>query len=158
VGGLATLFVIYETSEHGGQLVYNYAGGVGTRSGDPDDITNLLVAGLYHASRSARDSGQSEKAARLIDELALTRPADTVVWLMVAESRLRDRNDPVTALGGLDAIQVPGNSRFDVRHGLLRAEAKVALGQPDSAKVVLQALQQRHPTSQPVKDALGKLP
>ena len=151
-------YVLYEAAEHGGELVYEYAGGIGTRSGDPADITNLLVAGLYHSARSARDSGKSELAARLFEELAQTRPADTTVWLMVAESKLRDRKDPAAALAALAAFQVPGESRYDVRHGMLEADAYKALGQPDSARTVLQGLSQRHPNSQPVKDALAKIP
>ncbi len=158
LGGIGTGFVIYEAAEHGGDLVYEYAGGIGTRSGDPDDITNLLVAGLYHSARTARDSGKSERAARLIDELALTRPADTSVWIMVAESKLRDRRDPVAALGVLDSVRIPGNSRFDVRHGMLKAEAHHQLGHADSAKAILEAVVQRHPNSQAAKDALAKLP
>ncbi len=156
--GVATVAVLYEASEHGGDLVYGYAGGIGTRSGNPADITNLLVAGLYHASRSARDSGQSETAGRLIEELARTRPGDTAVRLLEAESLIRDRHDPNGALAVLDTTRTLSNSRFDVRHGLLQSEAWVALNQPDSARQVLQALLQGHPTSQAIKDALGKLP
>jgi hypothetical protein len=33
--------------EHGGELVYGYAGGVGIRSGDPKDVERLLLAGYY---------------------------------------------------------------------------------------------------------------
>lgn len=158
LGGIAAVVVIYEAAEHGGDLVYEYAGGIGTRSGDPEDITNLLVAGLYHSARTARDSGKSELAARLIEELARTRPADTTVWIMSAESKLRDLKDPAAALVLLDSLQVPGNSRFDTRYGMLKAEAHNALGQADSAKVILQGVVQRHPNSQPAKDALAKLP
>ena len=77
---------------------------------------------------------------------------------MVAESKLRDRKDPTAALAVLESMQIPGNSRFDVRHGLLKAEAQTQLGQPDSAKAILQGLIQRHPNSQPAKDALAKIP
>ena len=156
--GVAAVAVVYEAADHGGDLVYNYAGGIGTRSGAPGDISNLLIAGLYHASRVARDSGQSETSARLVEELARTRPGDTTVQLMVAESRIRDRHDPSMALAGLDSVQPPSNSRFDVRHGLLQSEAWVAAGQPDSARAVLQGLLQRHQNSQAVKDAIAKLP
>lgn len=157
-GGLVVVFLIYETAEHGGEVVYEYAGGVGTRSGDPEDITNLLVAGLHHSARSARDSGKPELAARMVEELARTRPADTTVWLILAESRLRDRKDPMMALAGLDSIRIPENSRFDTRYGLLKAEAHTGLGHADSARMVLEPLQLRHPTSQPIKDAIAKLP
>lgn len=158
LGGLAAVGAIYRASDLGGDLVYNHAGGIGTRSGDPEDITNLLVAGLYHAARSARDSGRAETAARLIDELTRARPQDTSVWMLAAESRIRDRHDPAAALAILDSVRTPADSRFDVRHGLLQSEARAALGQADTAKMVLEQLLQRHPDNRAVKDALAKMP
>ncbi|MBL8962314.1 MAG: hypothetical protein JNJ98_20805, partial [Gemmatimonadetes bacterium] len=44
--GLGGVFAMYETGEHGGELVYSYAGGVGVRSGEPEDVERLLMAGL----------------------------------------------------------------------------------------------------------------
>jgi len=38
VVGLVGVFFVYETGEHGGELVYAYAGGVGIRSGEPKDV------------------------------------------------------------------------------------------------------------------------
>ena len=157
-GGLATAGAIYRASDLGGDVVYRYAGGIGTRSGDPADIDNLLVAGLYHAARNARESGRPETAARLIDELARTRPADTAVWLLATESQLRDRRDPGAAALALQGMVIPSRSRFAPRHGILRAEALVSLGQTDSARLVLQELRQRYPANQAVRDALARLP
>src|SRR5512134_3236904 len=48
VVGLAGGVALFEAAEHGGEVVYSYAGGVGLRSGDPEDVSRLLVAGLYH--------------------------------------------------------------------------------------------------------------
>ncbi|HEY9226622.1 MAG TPA: DUF2231 domain-containing protein, partial [Gemmatimonadaceae bacterium] len=48
VGGV----VLYEAAEHGGQLVYSYAGGPGLRTGAPKDLERLLVAGLYNQSQA----------------------------------------------------------------------------------------------------------
>src|SRR5688572_25504794 len=56
--GLLGLFFLYETGEHGGEIVYEYAGGVGTRSGNPEDVENLLIAGLYHAAVQDREAGR----------------------------------------------------------------------------------------------------
>lgn len=156
-GGLAGAFCIYQTSDLGGHLVYQYAGGVGTRSGDPEDIDNLLVAGLFHSARLDRDSGRAEAAARLIDELARRRPADTTVRLLAIESQLQDRSDPEGALAGLAALQLPADHRLASRHGLLTAQALVASGQVDSARVILSALTQRFPENQALKSALEKL-
>src|SRR5678815_3514851 len=58
LAGIAGVYVLYETAEHGGELVYAYAGGVGIRSGKPEDVGRLLVAGLYNESQIARKAGK----------------------------------------------------------------------------------------------------
>src|SRR3954447_10256857 len=54
LAGLAGVVVLYEAAEHGGDLVYAYAGGVGIRSGDPEDVSRLLTAGLYNEAQLQR--------------------------------------------------------------------------------------------------------
>ena len=44
--GVVGLWFPYQAGAHGGQLVYSYAGGVGIRSGEPQDVGRLLLAGL----------------------------------------------------------------------------------------------------------------
>jgi hypothetical protein len=39
------LGALYEAGEHGGAIVYGYAGGVGTRSGDPQDVSHCCARG-----------------------------------------------------------------------------------------------------------------
>ena len=53
------LFCLYEAGEHGGELVYAYAGGVGIRSGDPADVERLLLAGLYNGAQAERKAGRA---------------------------------------------------------------------------------------------------
>jgi len=157
--GLVAGFALYEAGEHGGELVYNYAGGVGLRSGDPADLSNLLVAALYHNARLNRDSGRAEDAARLTDELARLRPDDPTVKFLVIESKLRDRKDPQGALAELRMMQVaPDDPRLAPRHGMLTAQAYGDAGHPDSARIVLTALAARFPNNRGVKEALAKLP
>lgn len=157
--GLVAGFFLYEAAEHGGELVYSYAGGVGIRSGDPADVSNLLVAALYHKARLDRDSGRADDAARLTDELARLRPDDPMVKFLVVESKLRDRKDPAGALADLRMMQVaPDDARLAPRHGMLTAQAHVAAGHSDSAKVVLTALAAQFPNNRAVKDALAKRP
>ena len=157
--GLVAGFFIYEAGEHGGELVYSYAGGVGLRSGEPEDLSNLLVAALYHNARLVRDSGRAEDAARLTDELARLRPDDPMVKFLVIESKLRDRKDPQGALADLRLLQVaPDDPRMAPRHGMLTAQAYGDAGHADSAKMVLTALAARFPNNRGVKDALAKLP
>ena len=157
--GLVGCFYIYEAAEHGGELVYSYAGGVGTRSGDPADVERLLVAGLYHQARTKRAAGDSAEAGRLTEELARQRPTDFGVQLMLIESTLRDRKDPARALEMLAQLTLPADdTRAALRVGLLRSEAYIAAGQPESARAVLAALAEQFPDSRWVKDALAKLP
>src|SRR5258707_3765371 len=61
--GLAGGVAIYEAGEHGGELVYSYAGGVGIRAGDSTDVQRLLLAGLYHSAQAARTGHDSAAAA-----------------------------------------------------------------------------------------------
>jgi uncharacterized membrane protein len=158
LAGLAAAAALYQAGDRGGRLVYAYAGGVGTRSGDPADVRRLLVAGLYQEIRVARDSLRYDEAARLTDELARQAAGDPLVPVLIAESQLRDRKDPRAALATLAAVQVPPENRFlELRRGLLISDAWVALGQADSARAVLTALAARFPRAQMVADALQKL-
>ncbi len=154
--GLVGLFFLYETGEHGGELVYSYAGGVGTRSGEPQDVQNLLVAGLYHAAQQDREAGRKEDAARLVAELERRRPNDPSVRLIAIESMLKDRGDAAGALAALRGFAAGDNQQLRVRSGLLRVDALEAAGQPDSATALLQQLQRDFPESGAVKNRAKK--
>lgn len=156
-GGLVVGFFVFKVADLGGDVVYEYAGGIGTRSGDPEDIDHLLVAGLFYAARIDRDSGRADDAARLVEELARRHPSDTTIRFLAIESKLRDRKDPAGALADLDQFPLPPDNRYSSRHGLLAAQALVASGRVDSARVILTALAQRFPQNQGVKAALEKL-
>jgi uncharacterized membrane protein len=151
VVGLAGLFALYEAGEHGGELVYSYAGGVGTRSGKPVDVQNTLVAGLYHSAMAARSAGRPDEAARLLDELARQRPRDPDVQLLRVESTLRDRQDPRGALAAIAALPQDLETRLKNRAGTLQADAYVAVGQRDSARAVIAALLQASPDNARLK-------
>lgn len=158
VVGLAGLFVLYEASEHGGDLVYNYAGGVGIRSGEHADVQRLLVAGLYHQARAAREAGRREEAARLSDELLRQMPDDPNVRFLAVESMIRDRDDPRAALDALPAVETPPDDwRLDLRRGMLTAEAYRALGVPDSATNVIAGLKERFKTNLRASAALERM-
>jgi uncharacterized membrane protein len=158
LGGIVACYFLYEAGEEGGELVYSYAGGVGTRTGDNADVRRLLIAGLYHQARVARDSSQLEEAARLTDELRRQAPQDLSVALLGAQSLLHDRKDPLGALAAVSSLSPPADDpRAAVRIGLLKSEIFVALNQPDSARAVVTALSQQFPESRWVADALKKL-
>src|SRR3989449_1102143 len=99
--GLAGAFSLYEAGEHGGELVYAYAGGVGIRSGNPDDVGRLLVAGLYHQAMLDRKAGRTAEAAHLISQLAQRHPEDTSARLLVIESLIVDKKNGKGALAAL---------------------------------------------------------
>src|SRR5207253_4255678 len=101
VVGLAGAFSLYEAGEHGGELVYAYAGGVGIRSGNPDDVDRLLVAGLYHQAMLDRKAGRTAEAAELISQLAQRHPEDTSARLLVIESLIVDKKNGKAALAAL---------------------------------------------------------
>lgn len=161
LGGLAACAAVYEAAEHGGDLVFNYAGGIGLRSGDTTDIRHLLVAGLYHDAMRERGAGRKDDAARLIAELQRQMPGDTNVKFLAAESMIKDANNGRLALAMLDSIQVPAdNMRMQSRKEMLRSDAYVSAGVPDSARIVLEALRAKMPAGpgkERVQQAIDKL-
>lgn len=158
LAGIAGIAVLYETAEHGGDLVYSYAGGVGIRTGNPEDVDRLLVAGLYNESQVARKAGRGEEANRLIGLLAERRREDPTARMMWAESLLLDRKDPAAALSALDSITVRADdARLRPRRDMLAADALRAAGNVDSARAVLQALATQFPANARVKAKLDSL-
>ena len=157
--GLAGLFCLFEAAEHGGELVYSYAGGVGIRSGEPEDVARLLLAGLYHQAQLDQKAGRAEEASRLTEEMARRFPDDLEVQMLAAESLLLDGKNSEGALAALDRISVPQDSRRLVsRHGILRADALQAAGRAAEARGVLETLLARYPDSSSVNEKLANLP
>ena len=139
VVGLAGVYAVYETGEHGGELVYAYAGGVGLRSGDPKDVERLLLAGYYQQAMADRAAGRPEQAAELITQAAARSASDPEVQLLVAESRLLDRKDPQGAIDALLAAQLPADNRFMAfRKAGLLADAYEAAGRKSDAVAALE--------------------
>jgi uncharacterized membrane protein len=156
--GVLAVFAVFEAGEHGGELVYEYAGGVGIRSGDPTDVERLLLAGLYHQSQLDRRAGRAHEAADLIATAARRFPQDVEVQLLSAESKLVDRNDAQAAIEALSAIQVSDDNRIlRTRRATLQADAFEALGQRDAAIAVLQPIVEAFPANTRLKDRLETL-
>src|SRR5207245_11047187 len=104
----------------GGEIVYRYAGGVGTRSGRVEDVDRLLLAGLYNQAMVDRMQGKSADAAALIGELARRYPNDTAIRLLAIEALILDRKDGKASLTALAGVQVPSdNPLLAVRVGRL---------------------------------------
>jgi hypothetical protein len=55
--GVGGLVVLYEAGEHGGAIVYGYAGGVGTRWGDPQAVNRMFIAGAYQQALQGSRGG-----------------------------------------------------------------------------------------------------
>jgi uncharacterized membrane protein len=158
VVGIVGLFCLYEAGEHGGELVYSYAGGVGIRSGDPADVDRLLLAGLYHEAQLERKAGRSADAAKLLALADERHPGDAEVQLAAAESLLLDRKDARAALEKLRTIQPPhANRSLRIRHGLLTADALEGAGQREGAAAVVQALVTEYPDVARLKQRLDAL-
>ena len=156
--GLAGAYVLYQAADFGGDLVYNHAGGVGLRSGDPTDLKRLLVAGLYHNARAARDSGRTDEAGRLTEELVRQMPDDPTVRFLGVESLIKDHHDPRAALVALAAIEVKADDvRLQIRKGILVSDAYQALGAADSARATIEALKARYPDNPRVKAMLERM-
>jgi uncharacterized alpha-E superfamily protein len=150
-------FCVYEAAEHGGELVYSYAGGVGLRTGDPKDVERLLLAGYYHQVQADRKAGRPDRAAELMEAAARRFGSDVEVRLLAAESVLLDRKDPQGALDALAAANVPASdTRLRIRQAMLQADAFEAVGRIDQAVATLQPIanETRNPRVQQRLDAL----
>jgi uncharacterized membrane protein len=149
VVGIFGFAAILKAADKGGDLVYDYAGGVGTRSGDTADVNRLYLAGLYQAALQARAQHDSARAAALFTQLEREFPSDTNVRLLAIESLVRDKNNGRAALTALSRVSVaPGDRRLQLRVGFLKADAYVAAGKPDSARAVLERLGTAFPDMQ----------
>lgn len=158
VAGLGGLAAMYETAEHGGLLVYSYAGGVGIRTGQPEDVNRLFVAGAYQQALQDREAGRGDQAMALLDLAAARFPSNLDLQLMAAEWTTEVRKDPALALRRLDTLQIaPDDTRSRIRAGLARASALFALGNKDGAKAVVQTLQAEFPANAQVKRRLDEI-
>lgn len=145
--GVVGLYFLFETAEHGGELVYSYAGGVGVRTGEPEDVGRLLKAGLYHQAMLDRGEQRPDAAARLFDEMARRWPEDAEVRVLAADSRLRDAGDPAGALAAAESLAATlEDARLKRNAALVQVYALAALGQRDSARAVAERLATENPT------------
>ncbi len=159
VVGIAGAAALYKAADRGGDLVFNYAGGVGIRSGDTADVGRLLTAGLYEQAMTARKAHRSGEADTLLDRL---KPADPYVALVYAQSLLEDRKDPKAALAVLNGIQVPDSlGNMKARVGFAKVDVFTAQGMNDSARATLTALSRQFSNNQRlaqrIKDRMARL-
>lgn len=145
--GIGAVFALYEAGEHGGELVYEYAGGPGIRSGDTTDVTRLLIAGLHARAMADRAAGDREGAARLIDELVRRMPDDPGAVLSGIESQLKDKGDAAGAIVALRGMNPGDDRRARFRRTLLLADAFKAAGSIDSARAVLEDFKKDNPNA-----------
>lgn len=152
---LPALFSLYEAGEHGGELVYSYAGGVAVHTGKPEDVGRLLVAAAHHQAQADRKAGRPEDAAAVVGEVARRFPGDPLIQMMAAESALKDKKDAASAVAILNRVGPPADDvRTTVLHGLLLADALEAAGRPDEASAVVQKLAAAYPDNARVKRRL----
>jgi uncharacterized membrane protein len=156
--GVVGMLSLYETAEHGGELVYSYAGGPGLRTGDPKDVERLLLAGLYNQSVRDRAAGRPAEAARLVDEMAKRFSSDPEVRLLHVESLLRDKKDFAAARSAIDYVGLSAtDTRLLAREASLKADVFLALSQPDSARATLAAAVAAFPQNTRLKAKLDSI-
>jgi hypothetical protein len=156
--GLGGLYVMYEAGEHGGELVYSYAGGVGIRTGAPEDVGRLLLAGLYHQAQLDRKAQRPEDAAALIELAARRFQADPGVQLAAAESLLLDRQDAAAAVAALERTSVPPDDRrLRMRRASLLADAFESQGNTPAALAALEPLSAEFPQNERLKKRIEQL-
>jgi uncharacterized membrane protein len=157
VAGLAAVFCVYEAGEHGGELVYSYAGGVGIRTGGPKDVERLLLAGYYHQAMADRKAGRAAEASALINDAAKRFPGEPQLGLLAAESILMDQKNPRAALEALAAVQVPDDSGpLRVQRAHLMADAHLAVGEPNQALAALELAARAFPNPR-LQERIDKL-
>jgi uncharacterized membrane protein len=159
VVGIFGFAAILKAADKGGDLVYSYAGGVGIRSGDTADVNRLYLAGVYQAAQQARAQHDSARAAALFAQLEREFPNDTSVRLFAIESLVRDKDNGRAALAALARFPVRADDRrLQLRIGFLKADAYVAVGKPDSARVVLEQLHSAFPDMQQrIRDRIAQI-
>ncbi len=149
---------LYEAAEHGGELVYSYAGGPGIRSGDPADVERLLIAGLHSQSLADRKAGRTVEASKLIAEMAARMPDDPAAQFLRVESLLLDLKDYPAALSAARLVEVDAtDARFATRQASLIADAFLGMGQPDSARAVLTPVVAAFPANARLKAKLDSI-
>ena len=150
--------VLYEAAEHGGKLVYEYAGGPGLRTGNPEDVERLLLAGLHLQAQADRKAGRAADAARLVQEMATRFPADTTVQFLRAESLLLDAKDLPGALAAARGVAIDDKSaRWATRKAGLVADVFVAMAMPDSARAALAPVVEAFPQNTRLKAKLDSI-
>jgi len=147
--GLVGLAALYRAADYGGQLVYSYAGGPGLRTGNPEDVGRLFVAGTYEQAMQDRQAGRRESAAGLFETLAARFPDDAELQLLAVDSLIQDRQDPQTALARLETLALP--DRLQLRGAMLKVNAYVAAGDRDAARAELDALKAKYPDNRQVQ-------
>jgi uncharacterized membrane protein len=159
VVGLAGLWPVYRVGALGGELVYKYAGGVGTHFGDTTDVQRLVLAGLYQEAMADRAAQRPDAAAQAFEQLAARFPGDPSIQLLHAQSLVVDKHDGRGALAVLAQIAVPADNRFfRFQYDYAKADAYVAAGVVDSARATLEALNQAFPNNPRIRQRLAQLP
>jgi hypothetical protein len=158
VVGVAAVAVLYRAADLGGELVYGYGGGVGIRSGDPQDVGRVYVAGAFHQAAADRAAGRPLDAANIIDLAATRFHDDLELQLTQVEATLVDRGDPLSALNRLGTLAIPQpDQRSRIRAGLLRARALQAMNDLSAARQVLETLRTEFPTNPQIQQRLAEL-
>jgi len=152
-------YKVFEVGDLGGDIVYEYAGGVGVRSGDSVDVNHAVVAALYNRALLDREQKNAAGAAAAFADLAARFPNDPMLQLAAVQSIMLDRHDPVAALTALRAMPAPADTALRPwrTYQSARVDAFIATGQKDSARAVLTLLAAKFPQNPRIKARLDSL-
>jgi hypothetical protein len=118
----------------------------------------MLLAALYNQSRVDRREKRFDKSAALMQEMVSRWPADTEVRLTWVESLILDAKDYPAALRAADSTAVAdADTRMRARKANLKADAFLAMGNRDSARVVLSEASGAIPANARLKARLDSL-
>ena len=152
-------YKVYEVGDLGGDIVYEFGGGVGVRSGDSVDVNRVVLAALYDRALLDREQKNAAGAAAAFADLAVRFPNDPLVQLAAVQSIITDKHDPAAALIALRGIPVPPDTAMRLwgRYQRIRSTAFIATGQKDSARAVLTLLAAKFPQNPTIKAQLDSL-
>ncbi|MFM9012741.1 MAG: hypothetical protein ACKORK_03875, partial [Gemmatimonadota bacterium] len=113
---------------------------------------------LYAQAQVDRKAGRAGAAARLTQEMAARFPFDTTVKFLLVASLQKDVQDLPGALATARAIAIdPESPRWASRQASVIADLHVAMGHPDSARLVLAPMVEKYPENARLKAKLDSI-
>ena len=156
--GVVAVLSVLETGKLGGELVYAHAGGVGIRSGDPEDVARLLLAGLVAQAELDEKAGPPRRRG----EPARDGRADASRPIPRSRSGPPRRCSRIGTTPRAPSRSSHGSAPLRTSHSCasaaawLTADALDALGRRAEARVVLERLRTEFPENTRLRGRLAR--